>query len=249
MKITIKIYLLFCFCLVATALAQTPSPNANITVEARQEERAKAKHILITYYGALLAKKKIRRNREEAATLAEEIEQKLQQGEKFASLARQYGDDSTAARGGKLGSFSRGTMDKEFEDVVFQLQPDEYTIVETAFGFHVVQRQPLIEVNLIHIVTQWKGAFRAKDNNKKTKKQAFLKIKQARERLLQGTPAQQVARSFSDGAYGPRGGHVGWFEKGELSPSLDKPAFNLEIGEISTIIENGAGYHLLIRVY
>ena len=249
MNLTIKTYLFFWLCFCGNVLAQTPSPKANLTVDVPKQERVKARHILVTYYGALLAKKKIRRNREEAASLAEEIQQKLQTGEDFGRLALKYGDDSTAARGGKLGSFSKGTMDKDFEQAVFDLQNNEHTIVETPFGFHVVQRQELIEVNLIHIVAQWNGAFRARETNKKTKKQAQIAIKKARERLLQGTPPQQVAIHFSDGPYGPRGGHVGWFEKGELSPSLNEPAFNLEVGEISYVIENGAGYHLLIRVH
>ena len=110
MKQTIQIYLFFWICFCGNAFAQTPSPKANLTIEAPKQERAKARHILVTYYGALLAKKKIRRNKEEAANLAEDILRQIKNGERFAKMALQYGDDSTAARGGKLGSFSRGVV-------------------------------------------------------------------------------------------------------------------------------------------
>ena len=207
----IIIYLILCcfFCL--PTLAEEP-PKSSLTIDLPKLERAKARHILVTYYGALLAKKKIRRNKEEAAQLAQEIKQKILDGESFKVLAMKYGDDTTSARGGKLGSFSRGTMEEQFENAVFSLQEDEYAVVETPYGFHVVQRQKLVEVNLIHIVVQWKGAFLAKETNKRSKKRALQKVTQARQELIQGIPPQQVARNHSDGAYGPRGGHIGWFE-------------------------------------
>ena len=241
-------YLIYCWLFGTTALAEETPTKSALQVELPRQERAKARHILITYYGALLAKKKIRRNRGEAYQLAVEIQQKIIAGDSFKALAIKYGDDTTSARGGKLGSFARGTMEEKFEEAVFALTEEQYAIVETPYGFHVVQRQKLVEVNLIHIVIQWKGAFLAKKTNQRSKKRAKEKIHLAQQELAQGIPPQQVAKKYSDGAYGPRGGHVGWFEYGELSPSLNGPAFQLEKSEVSPIIENGAGYHLLIRV-
>jgi peptidyl-prolyl cis-trans isomerase D len=42
--------------------------------------------------------------------------------------------------GGDLGFFSRGLMDKAFEEEVFQMQLDEIRgLVETPYGFHIVK--------------------------------------------------------------------------------------------------------------
>ncbi|MBN1425373.1 peptidylprolyl isomerase [Candidatus Fermentibacteria bacterium] len=61
-------------------------------------------------------------------------------GESFEDLARQYSEDASAALGGDLGFFSRGTMVSEFEAALETLQPGQVSeVVETRFGLHLVQ--------------------------------------------------------------------------------------------------------------
>ena len=66
----------------------------------------------------------------------------------FAQIAEQTNDDPTAkSRGGNLGIFPRGSMVKEFEDVVLGLQPGQISpVVETQFGYHIIRRSPFSEV-------------------------------------------------------------------------------------------------------
>lgn len=60
---------------------------------------------------------------------------------RFADLARQHSQDpGSAARGGDLDFFARGAMVKPFEDAVFAMKKGEISpIVETDFGFHIIQ--------------------------------------------------------------------------------------------------------------
>jgi peptidyl-prolyl cis-trans isomerase C len=68
----------------------------------------------------------------------------LERGEQFAEVADRYSD--CPGNGGDLGSFERGVMVEEFENVVFQMQPGERSpIFRTPFGFHIAEvrsRQP-----------------------------------------------------------------------------------------------------------
>ena len=74
--------------------------------------------------------------------LALEIIDRIQSGEDFKELAKQYSICPSKKRGGDLGEFGRGQMVKEFEKAAFALQPGEMTAepVKTKFGYHVILR-------------------------------------------------------------------------------------------------------------
>lgn len=72
---------------------------------------------------------------------ADEVLARLQAGEDFSYLAREYSEDiSSRESGGDVGFFPRGVMPPEVEEVAFSLEVGETSeIVETQFGFHIVQ--------------------------------------------------------------------------------------------------------------
>jgi peptidyl-prolyl cis-trans isomerase C len=62
----------------------------------------------------------------------------LERGEPFAAVADRYSD--CKGNGGDLGSFERGVMVEEFEDVVFGMKPGERSpIFRTPFGLHIAE--------------------------------------------------------------------------------------------------------------
>ncbi len=75
--------------------------------------------------------------REEAQALLERVNA----GEDFEELAREYSDDvGTAELGGDLGWFRRGTMVREFEDAAFPLLDGQVSdLVKTDFGYHIIK--------------------------------------------------------------------------------------------------------------
>lgn len=66
---------------------------------------------------------------------------KLQRGERFEALARQYSQDpGSKDQGGDLGFLGRGTTVPEFEQVAFTLRPGQTSgIVKSQFGYHIIQ--------------------------------------------------------------------------------------------------------------
>jgi hypothetical protein len=129
--------------LVARAEA-APAPAAGVAAPKPGLERITGSHILIAYSGALRAEPNVTRDKEEARKMAEAILVRVQKGEDFAALARAHSDDSAAKRtGGNLGTFDRNTMAESFSRAAFELDVGGVSgVVESPFGFHVIQRHP-----------------------------------------------------------------------------------------------------------
>ncbi|MBS4218130.1 peptidylprolyl isomerase [Bacillus sp. FJAT-49711] len=71
-----------------------------------------------------------------------EIKGKLDKGEDFAALAKEYSEDGTAEKGGDLGfiSYEDPQLDQEFKDEAFKLKKDEISApLQTQFGWHIIQ--------------------------------------------------------------------------------------------------------------
>ncbi|MFC1863161.1 peptidylprolyl isomerase [Thermodesulfobacteriota bacterium] len=112
----------------------------------REPEEVKASHILI----------KVEPNTDQAQKDAalekiKDLQNKLKDGEDFASLAKEFSEGPSKTNGGDLGSFKRGQMVKPFEDAAFTMEPGEISdVVETRFGYHlikVVEKKPEILIN------------------------------------------------------------------------------------------------------
>ena len=87
---------------------------------------------------------------ESAETRINEIYKKLQQGEDFESLAKQFSEDtSSSLKGGLLAPFSAGQLSsQEFEDAAFGLENigDVTKPVKTQYGWHILKlydKQPI----------------------------------------------------------------------------------------------------------
>ena len=78
--------------------------------------------------------------KKEAKKTAEEALEKVKAGEDFATIAKEYSEDSSASSGGELGTFGRGEMVTAFEDAAFGMKVGEISdIVETEYGYHIIK--------------------------------------------------------------------------------------------------------------
>jgi len=101
----------------------------------KQPEQVKASHILIKVESNADEKQK-----GEARQKIIDVQAKLENGEDFAALAKEYSEGPSSDRGGDLGYFRRGQMVKPFEDAAFTMKPNEVSgIVETRFGYHLIK--------------------------------------------------------------------------------------------------------------
>lgn len=72
------------------------------------------------------------------------------------------------------------------------------------------------------------------------------KLNEFRERVLKGEKFSMLARLYSDDpGSAPKGGVLGFVERGTLYPEFEAVAFSLKPGEISQIVQTRAGYHII----
>jgi parvulin-like peptidyl-prolyl isomerase len=99
----------------------------------------RASHILLMYKGS--SRSSATRSKAEAEQQIGQLKAQIDGGADFAALAREHSDCPSRAQGGDLGQFGKGQMVPEFENAAFSMQVGEVSgVVETAFGYHLIQR-------------------------------------------------------------------------------------------------------------
>ena len=111
---------------------------------AQLPDSVQSRHILVRYAGTQRATPDITRTKEEAEKLADSLFDVVKRNKsKFAALAEEFSSDpGSAAKGGDLGwfnNFTRGQLAPEFKDFVFEGDEGDMDIVETSFGFHIIE--------------------------------------------------------------------------------------------------------------
>jgi peptidyl-prolyl cis-trans isomerase SurA len=124
--------------------APVESPFGFHIIKRQKVEEVHARHILLMHEGSKRKPSSVTRTKEEARKKIEEIAKLLEDGGDFAALAQEHSDCPSGKRkGGDLGTFGRGRMAPPFEEAAFALGENEVSdIVETDFGFHIIQRLP-----------------------------------------------------------------------------------------------------------
>ena len=99
----------------------------------------RASHILISFKGSKNASPEITRSKSEARKEANRILKLVRKNpDSFSGLAFEFSDGPSKSSGGDLGFFQEGAMVKPFNDFVFSKKEGTIGVVETDFGFHVI---------------------------------------------------------------------------------------------------------------
>ncbi|MGE7935774.1 peptidylprolyl isomerase PrsA [Bacillus paramycoides] len=72
---------------------------------------------------------------------AKEVKEKLNNGEDFAALAKQYSEDTgSKEQGGEIADFAPGQTVKEFEEAAYKLDAGQVSDpVKTSYGYHIIK--------------------------------------------------------------------------------------------------------------
>lgn len=104
------------------------------------------------------------------------------------------------------------------------------------------------EISASHILISYKGADRADSKITRSKQAAGKEAERIRGLITNGgKDFADMAKKHSDGPSGPKGGDLGSFKFEMMAQPFSEAAFDLNIDEVSEVVETGFGFHIIKR--
>jgi peptidyl-prolyl cis-trans isomerase NIMA-interacting 1 len=198
------------------------------------------------------------RTEEQAFERAEMLAKLAKGGDPLAELVPEYSDRPDAKEDGGLFKVRTAAPDPFDEDVVaaaLALAPGEISNpVRTADGYVVIERRPdplpgPEQIAARHILIAYAGSPRAVGDTTRTEAEArALAERVAREAKEPDADWNALAAEHTDEpGSGATGGDLGRFGRGQMVPSFEAVAFELEVGEVSDAVQSPFGFHVILR--
>jgi peptidyl-prolyl cis-trans isomerase C len=118
----------------------------------------------------------------------------------------------------------------------------------TSRKYYDEHKSDYLQVKARHILVRVKGApgVAKKDAKELTDEEALAKAKDIRKKLVDGADFATVAKDESDDtSNAAKGGDLGTFGHGRMTPPFEQVAFTLPVGELSEPVKTQFGYHII----
>lgn len=209
-------------------------------------DEVSAKLIVVAFKGARVPKQNIYYDQDGALRVAKDLVRLARlEGSDFDSLTKKYSDWPQQSKIPRLRGDDSSLP--PFLKPALRLKKGQVSDpVKSPYGYLIFQRVELKVVRARHILVSYKGAARSRQN--RDKKEAIALAKDLLKKLNSGDDFAELAKKYSDGPSGKKGGDLGVFEQGRMTPAFDKAVFALKIDEISDLVETEFGFHIIQRL-
>ncbi|MEA2062737.1 MAG: peptidylprolyl isomerase, partial [Gemmatimonadota bacterium] len=203
----------------------------------------RSSHILIKSSGPNKLDTTRTRTDKEAIQICRELRKRLEQGESFFELAREYSEDpGSAQNGGDIGWTKRNSLDRGYEKVAFLQEPGQISQpVETRFGWHLIRTVKKKDLSARIRLIRFEMPVDEQDRRK-----ALKAIQEARRQAVAGVELKDLAERFTihpDGVFKYNKPYM--VRKNMLVPDLAARFAKMSPGEITEVMENDAGYYFI----
>lgn len=178
---------------------------------------------------------------------AQQVQQRLADGESFARVAAAASDARNALEGGDIGWRTQAQLPSAAAQAITALEPGGNTdILRTPAGFQLfklndvrdIDERIIQQAKLRHILIE--------TNQVVTDEDARLRLEALRNRISQGMSFAELARSNSDDpTTASQGGDLGWINPANLPPNFRERVEALDLGELSEPFRARSGWHLV----
>ena len=180
-------------------------------------------------------------------TLADEILNRIDQGEDFAELAEQYSTNNLASVGGEMGWRNLADLPTLFA-IELKNKKNGYLSppLKGGSGFYILKIENK-RGDLVRFEEQW-SVRHILMMPTKLRDKTFTKkeLEEVRVRALDGEDFSLLAKEFSeDPGSASRGGDLDWLSVGETAPAFEKMMLETPLMEFSVVFESQFGFHFL----
>jgi peptidyl-prolyl cis-trans isomerase D len=199
----------------------------------KQEKQLSARHILFK-----LRKDATEDEEKEVKEKASLVLEKARKGEDFSTLAKAYSEGPSGKKGGDLGYFSKGRMEKTFEEAAFKMKKGQISeLVRTLFGYHIIKLEDIKEAR-----TKGLEEVREQISDVLIDNESMDLAREKALSLIDQMPYDVDLVQYAEQHNVPVG-HSGFFSQDEPIPDiggdqkLRKSIFSLQKNDVSEVIE------------
>lgn len=183
---------------------------------------------------------------EKNAALAQKVRAEIEEGLSFQQAVLAYSEAVDAQDGGVIGLRAEKDLPEIWKQAVKSMDTGEVSqVIAGDNALHILKllertgdKTEIIQTQVSHILI--------KAESKVAKSQASKKLRDLRQRILNGEDFDDLARIYSDDTgSAATGGSLGWVSPGQMVQPFEEAFDQIALNEISEPIDTQFGMHIL----